>query len=236
MGSCRGWATGKVRRHEAPFEHNWNHSSQGFHPMLPQPWCCHLYFASSQTKALPLSLLVIRDKVSHFPKLVIAVKSSHLHSRGSSPPSTPSPCPSFTFLDSTNAQDSADVSSAVSRRPAIFNCPLQHPPWAQPPTWSNFSGPLPTSVPTTSKALRPIDLSLKKKKVIGGYLLYNIVLVSAIHQHESAIGIHMSPPSWTSLLPPTPAHPSRLSRSTGFELPVSHREFPLAIYFTYGNV
>ena len=164
MGSCRGWATGKVRRHEAPFEHNWNHSSQGFHPMLPQPWCCHLYFASSQTKALPLSLLVIRDKVSHFPKLVIAVKSSHLHSRGSSPPSTPSPCPSFTFLDSTNAQDSADVSSAVSRRPAIFNCPLQHPPWAQPPTWSNFSGPLPTSVPTTSKALRPIDLSLKKKK------------------------------------------------------------------------
>ena len=28
---------------------------------------------------------------------------------------------------------------------------------------------------------------------------YNIVLVSAIHQHESAIGIHMSPPSGTSL-------------------------------------
>ena len=31
--------------------------------------------------------------------------------------------------------------------------------------------------------------------VIGGYLLCSIVLVSAIHQHESAIGIHMSPPS-----------------------------------------
>ena len=28
--------------------------------------------------------------------------------------------------------------------------------------------------------------------LIGGYLLYNIVLVSAIHQHESAIGICMS--------------------------------------------
>ena len=26
-------------------------------------------------------------------------------------------------------------------------------------------------------------------------LLYNIVLVSAVHQHESVIGIHMSPPS-----------------------------------------
>ena len=31
--------------------------------------------------------------------------------------------------------------------------------------------------------------------VIGGYLLCSIVLVSAIHQHESAIGVHMSPPS-----------------------------------------
>ena len=30
------------------------------------------------------------------------------------------------------------------------------------------------------------------------------MLVSAKHQHESAIGIHMSPPSWTSLLPPFP--------------------------------
>ena len=26
-------------------------------------------------------------------------------------------------------------------------------------------------------------------------MLYNVVLVSAIHQRESAIGIHMSPPS-----------------------------------------
>ena len=40
--------------------------------------------------------------------------------------------------------------------------------------------------------------------LIGGYLLYNNVLVSTIHQHESAIGIHMSP-SWTSShLPPHP--------------------------------
>ena len=33
------------------------------------------------------------------------------------------------------------------------------------------------------------------------------------HPHESAIGIHMSPPSWTSFPPPSPAHPSRLSQS-----------------------
>ena len=42
--------------------------------------------------------------------------------------------------------------------------------------------------------------------LIGGELLYNIVLVSAIHQRESARGIHMSPLSWTSLPPPT--HPT----------------------------
>ena len=28
-------------------------------------------------------------------------------------------------------------------------------------------------------------------------MTYNIVMVSAIHQHESAMGMHMSPPSWT---------------------------------------
>ena len=33
------------------------------------------------------------------------------------------------------------------------------------------------------------------------------MLASAIHQHESAIGMHMSPPSWTCLPPPTPSNP-----------------------------
>ena len=43
------------------------------------------------------------------------------------------------------------------------------------------------------------------------------VLVSAIHQHESVIGIYMSPPSWISLPSPTPSyHPSRFSQSTRF--------------------
>ena len=38
--------------------------------------------------------------------------------------------------------------------------------------------------------------------------LYRIVLVSAKYQHKSAIDIHTSPPSWTSL--PPPSHPTSL--------------------------
>ena len=45
-------------------------------------------------------------------------------------------------------------------------------------------------------------------------MLYNIVLVSAVHQYQSAIGIHMSPPSGTSLPPPTPSHRCSLSQSS----------------------
>ena len=41
------------------------------------------------------------------------------------------------------------------------------------------------------------------------WLFYNVVLVSAVQQHESAICIHVSPPS----RPPLP-YPSRLSQST----------------------
>ena len=37
----------------------------------------------------------------------------------------------------------------------------------------------------------------------------------AIHQHETAIGIHVSLPFCTPFPPPSP-HPSRLSQSTGF--------------------
>ena len=50
-----------------------------------------------------------------------------------------------------------------------------------------------------------------------------------MRQHESAIVIHMSPLSWTSLLPPTQSHPSRLSQSIRFELPASCSQFSLAI-------
>ena len=38
--------------------------------------------------------------------------------------------------------------------------------------------------------------------LIGESLLYNVVVSSAIQQCESAISIHMSPPSWTCLSSP----------------------------------
>ena len=40
-----------------------------------------------------------------------------------------------------------------------------------------------------------------------------IGLISAIYQHELSIGVHMPPPSWTSIPPPTLSHPSRLLQS-----------------------
>ena len=67
-------------------------------------------------------------------------------------------------------------------------------------------------------------------------MLYNVVLASATHQQESAIGMHMLRPPRTFLPPPTWSHAFRSSQSPGFELPTLHSEFPLALYFPYGNL
>ena len=52
----------------------------------------------------------------------------------------------------------------------------------------------------TSLSLSPFFK--KNLFLIERQLFCNIVLVSAIHQYESTIGLHKSPPSWPSLLPP----------------------------------
>ena len=62
------------------------------------------------------------------------------------------------------------------------------------------------------------------------------MLVSAIHQHESATGIHMSPPSWTSFPPPSPCHSARLSQITDIGFFASYSKFLLALCFTYSKV
>ena len=61
------------------------------------------------------------------------------------------------------------------------------------------------------------------------------MLFSVKPQHESAIHMHTFPPFWTSLSSPSPSHPSRLVQSP-FEFPEPYSKFPLAIYFTYGNI
>ena len=50
------------------------------------------------------------------------------------------------------------------------------------------------------------------------------------------IGIHISPPFWSSLPSPSPSHPSRLHTESLFEFPEPYSKFPLAIYLTHGNV
>ena len=51
--------------------------------------------------------------------------------------------------------------------------------------------------------------------LIDWWFVYNITLISVIHQHELnwhelTMGVHMSPPSWISLPLTTQSHPSRL--------------------------
>ena len=74
---------------------------------------------------------------------------------------------------------------------------------------------------------------LNNKCFIGVLLLYDVVLVSTVQRSVS--GIHMS----CSRLgfPPNPqAHPTPLGyHRAPVELPVLHSNFPLAVYFTYGN-
>ena len=65
-------------------------------------------------------------------------------------------------------------------------------------------------------------------------MLYYINLISAIHQYELAICIHMSPPSWTFLSPPTLSHPSRLLQHPGLSF-LTHTTNFHWLYFTYGS-
>ena len=67
-------------------------------------------------------------------------------------------------------------------------------------------------------------------------------MVFAIHQHESAMGRHVSrhpvpqPVSPAPTPSPPSPHPSGLSQSTGFGCPASCIKLALVIYFTYGNI
>ena len=71
--------------------------------------------------------------------------------------------------------------------------------------------------------------------LIGGLLLYNILVGFAIHWHESALGVHMSP---ILNLPPTslPIPSPWVVPVHWLWMPVSCIELGLVIYFTYDNM
>ena len=59
-------------------------------------------------------------------------------------------------------------------------------------------------------------------------------VVSARHQHESAMGIHMSPPSWAFFPPPTPSLPLGCPRAPVWA-PWVIQQIPTGC-FAYGSV
>ena len=61
-------------------------------------------------------------------------------------------------------------------------------------------------------------------------------MVFAIHQHGSAVGIHVFPPHPEPAPSPFLPYPSGLSKSTGFGCPALCIELTPVTYFTYGNV
>ena len=71
------------------------------------------------------------------------------------------------------------------------------------------------------------------KRLFSSSLLSAIMVVSALYQLKSAIGILMSPPSWT----PHPIPPLYVLTEHQVELPESYSKFPLAIHFinAYSN-
>ena len=71
-------------------------------------------------------------------------------------------------------------------------------------------------LPALSIVLKSIFLYLKKifyLFLIDWWWVYDIGLLSVIHQHELTLGVHLSPPSWISPRPPAHSHPSRLLQS-----------------------
>ena len=106
-------------------------------------------------------------------------------------------------------------------------------PWVRKILWRREWQPTPVFLPgETHEQRSKVGYSPQGRKE---WELCNVVLASTIYQHQSDMGIHMAPPSWTYFLPPTPSHPSQLSRSTVLVLCINghfltHLSFSLISY------
>ena len=104
----------------------------------------------------------------------------------------------------------------------------------QPSLWSNsnictwlLEKPL-TIWTFVSKVMSLLFIFFNLFILIGGYLIYNIVVVLPyIDMNQPRV--YMCSPTWTPLPPPSPSHPSGSSQCTSPELPVSCNEPGLAI-------
>ena len=67
-------------------------------------------------------------------------------------------------------------------------------------------------------------------------MLYNVLLVSAVKQSESAIGIHISTYPFSLVSPSHPPYPTTLVTKHRADLPVLCGCFPIDICFTFGTV
>ena len=92
-----------------------------------------------------------------------------------------------------------------------------------------------TSLSYDSSIHRQTFFNLNLFILIGGYLLYNIVLVLP-YINMNLPRVYTCSPSWTRLSPPFPYHPSGSSQCTSPKHPVSCIKPGLAIHFTYDNL
>ena len=112
----------------------------------------------------------------------------------------------------------SNISIVSLEIPRIFQAHLQHSLGFQPLLWYVFPG----WKNRFERSIRNTEMGKTKKQALGyssaaiphDHSDFLCVLVSAVHRRGSAIDMHVSRPSWASLPPPTPSHPSGLSQST----------------------